>query len=264
MRKDIKEVDCLYQVDEQGRFWSKRTNKQICKTGKVVQFTISGKHKICRTKNSLYGDYFPDLHKEQKRCTSESSPILKRRLRCIISRCYNKEDKQYPNYGGRGIDVYHRWLADSNDFVNYCLEIGYKKHLSVDRIDNNKGYHPDNIRFATSFEQNNNMRSNIIVNDGEEQLTLSQFCKKHKLNYKSIHGKMQRRYNGDTSLMLSEFKSGKLFKKHFNVTAFVRGEQLSIREISEKYNLTEKVVKTRIERGDKDEQIIRQVRERRK
>ena len=76
------------------------------------------------------------------------------------TRCYNKKDPGYINYGGRGITICDEWLTDINKFIEWSKSHGYSKGLTIDRIDTNKGYSPDNCRWTTTLVQNNNMRSN--------------------------------------------------------------------------------------------------------
>jgi hypothetical protein len=73
------------------------------------------------------------------------------------SRCSRKADKAYPDYGGRGITVCDEWLSDFSAFLGH---IGYRPgpEYSVDRKDNNRGYEPGNVRWATRTEQSNNRR----------------------------------------------------------------------------------------------------------
>lgn len=72
-------------------------------------------------------------------------------------RCLNPKNKYYNNYGGRGIIVCDRWMK----FENFLEDMGDRtKELSLDRIDNNKGYSKENCKWSTRKEQMNNTRRN--------------------------------------------------------------------------------------------------------
>lgn len=75
------------------------------------------------------------------------------------SRCYNKNATGYKNYGGRGISICDEWLNDFWAFHAWALSAGYDEGLTIDRIDNDKGYCPENCRWATKAEQNKNKRT---------------------------------------------------------------------------------------------------------
>lgn len=74
------------------------------------------------------------------------------------ARCYNPQRRDFKNYGGRGITVCTEWLHDFAAFRDWALSHGYADNLTIDRIDNDKGYSPDNCRWATIAEQNQHKR----------------------------------------------------------------------------------------------------------
>lgn len=82
------------------------------------------------------------------------------------SRCSNKKLPSYRRYGARGIFVCEEWVSSFETFKDWALANGYTKELTIDRIDNDKGYSPENCRWITLAENNRN-RSDCVKYDGE-------------------------------------------------------------------------------------------------
>ena len=105
------------------------------------------------------------LQKERaKECSTNhglSGTRLHRTWAHMKERCTNPNVRNYDAYGGRGITICNEWLT-FEAFAKWALSNGYADNLTIDRIDNNKGYSPDNCRWITQFEQASNKRSNHL------------------------------------------------------------------------------------------------------
>ena len=92
-----------------------------------------------------------------------------------IQRCTNKNNKDYSRYGERGISVCERWRRS---FAAFLDDMGFKPfpEASLDRVDVNGDYSPENCRWATPRQQMSNRRNNVLLEQGGKQITLYEFC----------------------------------------------------------------------------------------
>lgn len=119
--------------------------------------------------------------------------------RSMIDRCYNEHNKSYNDYGKRGIKICNEWLGENgfDNFYKWSVENNYKSNLSIDRIDNDKGYSPDNCRWATNQEQANNKRNNRLYTWNGETHTLKEWgeIKPNELKYTTLAGRIYSGWN---------------------------------------------------------------------
>ena len=110
------------------------------------------------------------------------------------SRCYSKTFFAYKDYGGRGIKICDEWLGTSGliNFYNWAINNGYQDNLSIDRIDNNSDYSPQNCRWATPLQQQNNTRTNRLIEYNGETLTMSQASRKFNLNVHTLYNRLKK------------------------------------------------------------------------
>lgn len=98
---------------------------------------------------------------------------LRKLYQNMISRCCNPNTKDYHNYGGRGITVCARWRES---FANFLEDMGERPEgYTLDRIDNEGSYSPDNCRWASLLQQSNNKRSNRYLFYNGKNLTMKQW-----------------------------------------------------------------------------------------
>ena len=119
---------------------------------------------------------------------------IQRIYEAMKARCYNKNHIHYYNYGGRGVTVCKEWLGEDGikNFGEWALNNGYANNLSIDRIDNNGNYCPENCKWSTPLEQQNNTRYNRILEYNGEKLTLSQAARKYNLDIHTLYNRIKK------------------------------------------------------------------------
>lgn len=119
----------------------------------------------------------------------------------MIQRCSNKKHPSYHHYGGRGIRVCKRWKAG---FKNFQEDMGKRPHgLELERIDNSKGYRPDNCKWANRKEQMRNTRGNRIITIDGTKMILTDWLKKRKMSSAAFYDRVSKGWSIRKALMTS-------------------------------------------------------------
>ena len=112
-------------------------------------------------------------------------------------RCLNRNDKNYKNYGGRGITICPEWLT----FINFYKDMGEKpKDKSIDRINNNSGYCKSNCRWATPKEQMNNTRRNHLIDYRNKIQTMKQWSEELGIKYVTLQTRIRKGWKLERAL----------------------------------------------------------------
>ena len=120
----------------------------------------------------------------------------------MLQRCKNSNDKLYYRYGGRGITVCEEW-NDFENFYQWAIKNNYKPGLTIDRINNDDGYYPENCRWTDRITQGNNTSLNRRITYREITKTIAQWARLFKMDYNTLYRHLAKNDMSD-------------FEKHFN------------------------------------------------
>lgn len=143
------------------------------------------------------------LSKERTRIACTKHGGLNTRLyriwRNMKSRCACSSAAKHFNYGGKGITVCEEW-NEFSAFREWALSNGYTDNLTIDRKDSSKGYTPENCRWATTKEQNNNTSQNHILDYNNFSGTIAQWAERIGLPYKVLSERIRREWTIERAL----------------------------------------------------------------
>lgn len=117
------------------------------------------------------------------------------------NRCYNPDDKRYGDWGGRGIQICNEWLNDPELFVRWSIENGYQEGLTIDRIDNDGNYCPENCRWVTVQENNQNRRSNRNFTYNGKTQNLQQWCYEYNVSRSMVNKRLDLGWDFEKALL---------------------------------------------------------------
>lgn len=180
----------LYRIESKTLPCGQKQSIWMCKCdcGNIKSYTLpnltSGVTRSCGCYNAekIHGSY--PIH-------GQSRTLLYDTYYSMRKRCYLPSNASYKHYGGRGIKVCDEWLNDYMCFYNWALNNGYKEGLSLDRIDCNGDYEPQNCRWVTMKVQQNNKRNNVKYEYEGELKTLSELADEFGLKYTTLRRRVK-------------------------------------------------------------------------
>lgn len=150
-------------------------------------------------------------------------------------RCHNKNNAHYKHYGGRGIKYQESWkefINFKNDmyesYLEHSKEYG-ERETTIDRQDNNGNYTKENCKWKTYLEQQNNKRSNRVIEYNGEKLTLTEISRKYNINANTLFSRIESGWSIDKAIN-KEIKQAKEIR--------YKNENIKITELASRFNMT--------------------------
>ena len=167
-------------------------------------------------------------------------------------RCFNPKKERYPNYGGRGITVCDEWASPDGftAFYNYVSKLEHfgEEGYSLDRIDVNGNYEPNNVRWATDAEQRRNRTDNHYIEINGEQMILSDVAKAAGVTNKTIYKRLSLGASEEQLLRKCRVDSW---------TIEINGESLTVKEIANRAGVHKTTIQGRIKAGLTGEELLK-------
>lgn len=124
------------------------------------------------------------------------------------SRCSDTNAMPYQDYGGRGIKVCEEWVASFESFQRWALANGYKQGLTLDRINVNDGYTPENCRWVTMKTQCNNKRNNRFISYKGETHTISEWSEVTGISKAVLRYRLNAGWSVEDALSVQPIRGG--------------------------------------------------------
>ena len=206
-KKSIGNIDiCIYCKK---KYIIKTINQKYCT--EKCGYKYRKKYSKCKSNHKLYSVY-----------------------KGIEQRCYNKNHISYKYYGARNIKMCAKWRHSFESFFNYCIKNGWEEGLQIDRIDNNRGYEENNVRFVTSKENCLNRTSSYFhskigpITAFGETKSLSSWSKdtRCKISKDALRERIRKKWNYEKAIVTPSTTHYNLGRTGYKITAF--GETKSI------------------------------------
>jgi hypothetical protein len=180
-----------YSHSKSGAFWKCQCDCGNPKTlrGALLRY---GSNASCGCGSKEAARRNCDTKRDERRVPYPHPRKLKDLYRNMKARCYDHGNKRWANYCGRGIIVCDEWLNDIRAFYKWVMENGYEPGLSIDRIDVNGNYEPNNCRFATLIVQQNNTTRNRWLTWKDRTLTVAEWAREIGVRCQALQHRVTR------------------------------------------------------------------------
>lgn len=184
-------LTCISEVIKKDKYYNKYyLFKCDCGNEKIIcgKSVINGKTTSC----GCYLKQLMSIIGKKSRKHGYGGKRLFHIYETMKQRCNKPKAINYYMYGGRGIKVCKEWENNPSSFIKWALENGYADNLTIDRIDSNGNYEPQNCRWVTHKEQANNRRINVFIDDNGNKITITNYMQKYKISKGRAYGMLKR------------------------------------------------------------------------
>ena len=182
--------------------------------------------------------------------SSKKHGLYKSRLNSILrnmkQRCYNHKNPRYNVYGGKGIKICDEWMDKENglvNFYNWAINNGYQDNLTIDRINNDKDYCPENCRWITNQEQQYNKSVNHLITYNGKTMCIAEWSNELGITSKLISTRLSKGWSVERTFTTP------MQKQQHNVKFTYNGETHSLGEWSIITNIKYSTLKYRLYMG---------------
>lgn len=184
----------------------------MCECGKLKEKPVVG-YDLKSGKVQSCGCNYKISNKHRNKRHGDTNTRLYHIWCGMKARCNNKNNIEYMNYGGRGITYATEWKEYEN-FRDWALLNGYENNLTLDRVDVNGDYCPDNCRWATMKQQQNNKRNTIYLEVNGAKLSVTEWAEKTGIAASTLTWRLKHEWNENemflpVSLNNKNIRSGK-------------------------------------------------------
>ena len=170
----------------------------------------------------------------------------------IVQRCKNSNNSRFSSYGGRGITICVEWRDSFESFYYWAIDNGYEEGLTIDRIDNDGSYSPDNCRWITWNAQRLNTRHSFIISYRGKTQTLTEWAAELGIEYHVLY--MLLKYLNWSAEEAFSTPAGKRHKLRGGISH--NGECLSAEEWGQRIGLSGRAIRYRLAAGKSVEEAL--------